>query len=283
MSSAVELHMLKVGSCRHLECMAARGGALALVDFPALCALIRHPERGWILYDTGYSEHFFSATEPWPERLYRNILPANLPPTEALSCQLAQFGIAAEDISLVIISHYHGDHIAGLRDFPNARFVALGADTRRLQMLQGKRLRSTMKAQLHSLLPPDFFPRLVAADDSVSRRLPAWMAPFVHGFDLLGDGSLLAVPLPGHSDGQLGLFIPDADGRAVFLLADSCWSLPACIEGRLPSRLALFVSAERRRFEQTFFAVRELALREAAIALLPSHCTSAWKDYHDAA
>jgi len=284
MSTNVNLHMLRVGACRHLECMAARGGRLSPVEFPALCGLIRHPSLGWILYDTGYAEHFFGATETWPERLYRNVLPVKLPPTEILTTQLARFGITPTDISIVIISHYHGDHIAGLRDFPNARFIALSADTRKLKSLHARRLQATLKAHLHGLLPPDFYMRLGDADACPSKTLPEWMAPFRNGLDLIGDGSLLGVPLPGHSDGQLGLFMPDVNnGQAVFLVADACWSLPACMEGRLPSRLTLFVSAERQRFKETFFGLQELGLRESAIVLLPSHCSVAWENYHHAA
>lgn len=283
MSTSVNLHMLRVGACRHLECMAARGGRFLPVDFPALCGLIRHPSFGWILYDTGYAEHFFDATQTWPERLYRNILPVDLPPSEILTTQLARFGITPADIAIVIISHYHGDHIAGLRDFPNARFIALGADTRKLKALHGRRLQAILKAHLHGLLPSNFFMRLEDADARPRKALPAWMAPFCEGLDLIGDGSLLGVPLPGHSDGQLGLFMPDVDGQAVFLVADACWSLPACMEGRLPSRLTLFVSAERQRFRETFFGLQELGLRESSIVLLPSHCTVAWESYHRAA
>jgi glyoxylase-like metal-dependent hydrolase (beta-lactamase superfamily II) len=275
--------MLRVGSCRHLECVAARGGKLSLVDFPALCGLIRHPAIGWILYDTGYADHFFTETEPWPERLYRNILPVDLPSAQILTRQLARFGITPADIKMVIISHYHGDHIAGLRDFPNARFIALQADTNKLKTLHGRRLKATLKAHLHGLLPADFFARLEDADACQARDLPEWMHPFRYGLDLLGDGSLLGVPLPGHSNGQLGLFMPDVDGRPVFLVADACWSLPACKEGRLPSRLTVFVSADRQRFKETFWGLRELVVREAAIAVLPSHCPAAWKAYQHVA
>ncbi|MDA3876997.1 MAG: MBL fold metallo-hydrolase [Halothiobacillus sp.] len=279
MSTAVRLRMLRVGACRHLDCMAARGGRLGLVDFPALCGLIHHPNHGWILYDTGYAEHFFDATQTWPERLYRMALPAQLPPNEALVNQLMTLGITPADISMVIVSHYHGDHIAGLKDFPNARFIALRADTDRLKSLNGHRLKATMDGLLLSLLPANFFSRLHDAETCRSLALPDWMAPFSTAYDLLGDGSILGVPLPGHSDGQLGLLIPDANGRPAFLVADACWSLPACKEGRLPSRFALFVNADRQRFQETFLGVRALALREPEVSILPSHCTVAWEEY----
>ncbi|HNE17498.1 MAG TPA: SDR family oxidoreductase, partial [Rhodocyclaceae bacterium] len=104
-------------------------------------------------------------------------------------------------------------------------------------------------------------------------------ASFVTGHDLLGDGSLIGVPLPGHSHGQLGLFIPDAGGRPAFLVADACWSLPALRDGRLPAFPALLVNAERRRYVDTFRGLTGIARRETAVALLPSHCTVAWREF----
>lgn len=281
MMSAVTLHLLRVGACRHLECVAARGGRWAAVDFPALCGLIHHPEHGWILYDTGYAEHFLTATESWPERLYRRTLPVTLPAAEHLQTQLASLGLTTADIGTVIVSHYHGDHIAGLRDFPQARFIALRADTEHFTALVGKRWRATLGGHLPALLPLDYLSRVVFADDRPLCDLPAWLSPFTRGFDLLGDGSLIGVPLPGHSQGQLGLFMPDAAGRPAFLVADACWSLPALREGRLPSRLALFINAERKRFVETFHGLASVARREPAVAVLPSHCTTAWEAFRD--
>ena len=277
--SAVELHLLRVGACRHLECMAARGGRWTPVEFPALCGLIRHPQRGWMLYDTGYAGHFFSATDTWPERLYRATLPVELPQGEILETQLAGFGLTPADIGTVIVSHYHGDHIAGLRDFPNARFIALRADTERFAALAGKHWRATLGGHLPGLLPDGYFDRVDAADAAPKRDLPDWLQPFVTGHDLLGDGSLIGVPLPGHSHGQLGLFIPDAGGRPAFLVADACWSLPALRDGRLPAFPALLVNAERRRYVDTFRGLTGIARRETAVALLPSHCTVAWQEF----
>ncbi|MBK9615143.1 MAG: MBL fold metallo-hydrolase [Uliginosibacterium sp.] len=280
--SPVSLHLLRVGACRHLECMAARGGSWSPVEFPALCGLIRHSEHGWLLYDTGYADHFFAATDSWPERLYRSALPVTLAQEGALKTQLACLGIGQNDIGTVIVSHYHGDHIAGLKDFPNARFIALRADTQHVTALAGRRWRATLGGYLPTLLPGDFLKRVTAADDCPTRDLPTWLAPFEKGFDLFGDGSLLGVPLPGHSHGQLGLFIADADGRPAFLIADACWSLPALREGRMPSPLALLVNAERGRFVETFTGLRGIAQRECAVALLPSHCSIAWQEFHDA-
>lgn len=280
MSRTVNLHVLRAGWCRHLECMADRGARLASAQFPALCGLIRHPDAGWILYDTGYSEHFFNATQAFPERLYRTAVPVQLPAQEQLPAQLRTLGISPDDIHTVIVSHFHSDHIAGLKDFPKAAFIALDADHKHIQSLRGHRWRATLGGHLPGLLPFDFAARLRLADACPPVQLPAWMAQFGQGLDLLGDGSLIGVPLPGHSEGQLGLFIPDAQGRPVFLVADACWSAPACRAARLPASPALwFASHHAGQYRQTYEHLGALLRREPAVAVLPSHCTHAWEAF----
>ena len=282
MTHTLSVKFLRVGQCRHLECMAARGGRLAMVDFPSFCGLIHHPDHGWILYDTGYAEHFFHATEQWPEKLYRSTLPVHLLPEENLLAQLQRHGVTADDIRLVVISHYHGDHVAGLKDFPNARFIALRADTEHLQAVQHRRWQATRQGLLPALLPADFFTRLTHADDLPRSSLPGWMSPFTEGFDLLGDKTLIAVPLPGHSHGQLGLLIPDADGRPVLLAGDACWSLPACREGRLPAIPTLLITANPKLYKKTFSSLKQLANRENSLSILPSHCIDSWEKFQHA-
>lgn len=281
--TSVDLHYLRVGQCQHLECVAARGGRMKLIDFPSFCGLIRHPDAGWILFDTGYADQFFQATQQLPEKLYRLALPVKLNDEEKLLSQLQSLGINAEDINWIIISHYHGDHIAGLRDFPNAKFIASKKDTDDLQSLMQKKWRATLQGKLPGLLPDNYFQRLLLVEDLPERKLPEWMQPFEQAFDLLGDTSLLIVPLPGHSHGQIGLLMPDVKGQPVFLTADACWSMPACREGRLPSPLAALATANQKIYQKTFFNLQQLANREKSLVCLPSHCVPSWKEFNEQA
>jgi glyoxylase-like metal-dependent hydrolase (beta-lactamase superfamily II) len=51
---------------------------------------------------------------------------------------------------------------------------------------------------------------------------PAY-AGFQASYDLFGDGSILLIPLPGHTAGQAGMFIQRANGAHIFLIAEAAW------------------------------------------------------------
>lgn len=273
----VDVLPLEVGRCRHPEWVTLRGGRFAAIDFPSVAVLLRHPERGAILFDTGYADAFEHATAPFPERLYRWITPVTLAPGERLTAQLARHGVAPEDVSLVLISHLHADHVAGLRDLPRARFVAMRAEVQ--PALRWSRLRALTHAFLPALLPPDFLARLDYCEDARRVDLGAPWTPFGSGYDLLGDGSLLGVHLPGHSGGQMGLVCRDAQDRCLLLAADACWSARAWREQRLPSPFARWLMHDMRAYRATLAGLQQVARAQPELVILPSHCTQSVRAY----
>jgi glyoxylase-like metal-dependent hydrolase (beta-lactamase superfamily II) len=252
-----------------------RGGQLRPATFPSLCALIHHPSEGPILYDTGYGERFAEATSAFPERLYRWITPVTLPDEEALTRQLAKRGVMPQDVRHVVISHFHADHVAGAKSFPNAKYTAMRGDYLALRGLT--RVGALMHGFLPSLLPEDFESRLRFAEDAKVVALPSALAPFDTGFDLLGDGSLVAVPLPGHSRRQQGLWVAGDDGRDYFFVADACWSMRAVRENRPPMWIAGIAMDERATYAETFDGLRAVHSRDPDLALVPSHCEETWR------
>jgi glyoxylase-like metal-dependent hydrolase (beta-lactamase superfamily II) len=276
----LQFHLLKVGHCSHPECIAQRGGRWASMMFPALCGLLRHPQRGWILFDTGYSHHFLEATTPFPERLYRWTTPIALPAEEVLTTQLRRMGIAAEDIAHVVISHLHGDHIAGLRDFPAAALITMRPELEAMD--QRSRFGNLRHGTLPALLPDDFRQRLVYADDGAQVALPPELRPFEQGFDLFGDGSVLAVHLPGHSRGQLGIVFRQENDRTTFMSADACWSSAALRENRGPTWIARSILDRNDQYQSTFRRLQQVQAGGGAPWMIPSHCAQTWKAYDDA-
>ena len=203
------------------EALLLKSGRFRQLRLRVRYGLVLHPS-GPVLIDTGYTAH--SVTAPGRSaglRLYRHLLRPRLIAEGQPEPFLARHGLRPADIARVIVTHYHVDHISGLRLFPNARFTASRAAFRRLQT------RSTW-ANLHratfpELLPPDFADRLDAIEDA-----PA--AP--QGRDLFGDGSVIALDLPGHADGHTGLLFPG--GRPLVYGTDAQWLLAALEPGRRP-------------------------------------------------
>ncbi|WP_193213875.1 MBL fold metallo-hydrolase [Luteolibacter marinus] len=270
----VKFDLLKVGHCQHPECIALRGGGRRAIDFPALVGLIEHPRHGLILYDTGYSRHFNEATRRFPECLYRIITPVSLPPEEELLAQLEARGIRADDIGIVIISHFHADHIAGLRDFPRSRFIA----TRKERSLREKagRLGRLQRAYLRDLLPADFDSRVCHAEDQPAVPLPTGWRPFESGRDLLGDASLLGLDLPGHTASQLGLAFHAGHLGEVFLVGDACWKIEGLDQDRRPSRIAYRLFDDSTDYDDTFGRLVQLQAAATAPRIIPSHCAQTW-------
>jgi glyoxylase-like metal-dependent hydrolase (beta-lactamase superfamily II) len=273
-STPVKFDLLKVGSCQHPECVALRGGGRRAIDFPALVGLIEHPRRGLLLYDTGYSKHFQSATRRFPECLYRVITPVTLPPEQELLGQLESRGIAPKDIETIFISHFHADHVAGLRDFPAARFVATGVEYRICRKLG--RLGRLRRAHLSGLLPRDFETRLRFAEEAPVLSMPAQWEPFREGRDLLGDESLLGIDLPGHTASQLGLALRTVEDGAVFLVGDACWKIEGLKKNCPPSRLAYALFHNGRDYDDTFRRLHALHSSAWSPDIIPSHCSTTW-------
>lgn len=275
----LDFRLLKVGHCTHPECVAMRGGRWASMMFPALCGLLQHPTRGWILFDTGYSNHFIEATRQFPERMYRWITPLSLPPEETLLAQLQASGIAAGDIRHVVISHMHGDHIAGLRDFPNASFITMRAEHETMQ--RKSRIGGLLHAFLPALMPDDFAQRVMYVEDTAGHALPAECRPFERGYDIFGDGSMLAIPLPGHSRGQLGIVFRQRDDRQVFMVGDACWSNLSLQQDRPPTWLARRIFDSAGDYARTFHQLQQIAAHAHSPQLIPSHCVQTWNSYRD--
>ncbi|KND56858.1 Metal-dependent hydrolase [Candidatus Burkholderia verschuerenii] len=275
MTTTLGFHLLRIGHCSHPECVTQRGGCLRSVPFPALAGLLLHPRLGPMLFDTGYSDAFFAATQPFPERLYRLVTPVSLTSTEALPAQLARHALAPHDIRHVFLSHLHADHIAGIGELPNARFFAMREEV--AAMRRASRIGGLRRGYLRTLLPASFDTRLTCADDCERVVLPRAMHPFTHGFDLLGDASVIGVPLLGHTPGQLGILFRTAGARSIFLVADACWSLEAVRDDKPPSWIASRLFSDKRAFLATFAGLRHLLSSNDALSIVPSHCELTWR------
>ena len=261
--------ILRVGACRHPEAMTLRGGHWCEVSFPALVGLIKHRTFGHILFDTGYDDRFFAVTETFPERLYRMATPVQFDANDSLPAQLGRLGLTLDDIGGVFVSHFHGDHIAGLSAFPKARIFCDAEGLKRVR--SGGRFGRVRKGLLSALVPDDIDSRAVHFEAIPRVALGDAMAPFTHGADVLGDGSLIAVELPGHCPGHWGLLVLRANERPAFFIGDAAWSIAAVTDNRPPPAITTALLGETASYRQTLSALNAVS-QTGAVELIPSHC-----------
>jgi glyoxylase-like metal-dependent hydrolase (beta-lactamase superfamily II) len=270
-SRAVKISIFAAGFCTCPEHLAIQGGRRTAIRFPAMFALFEHPDFGPMLFDTGYSYRFFSETRRFPNRLYRLLTPVTLAEEQLAVNQLARRGLRPADITRVFISHFHADHIAALADFPRARYTYLPQAYDAVRHKRG--WAAVSHGHLPGLIPADFAQRGEPVPGALLKPLPPEYAPFWHGYDLLGDESLLAVALPGHARGQMGIFARGETGDILFFVADAAWLRASYLQSRLPGALALnLLFDDPPAYRETLAGVHQFHSRRPEVKIIPSHC-----------
>jgi glyoxylase-like metal-dependent hydrolase (beta-lactamase superfamily II) len=208
-------------------------------------------------------------TRRLPFWLYRRATPLRLRPELAVVVQLARWGLAPRDIRRVIISHFHADHIAGLRDFPAAELIALRAAYEDVAPRRG--VHALRRAFIPALLPNDFAARATLLPDPSGPSIPA-LGP-TH--DLFGDRSALLMALPGHARGQIGLLARTTRGQ-LLLAADGCWLTRSIRERRPPHPFTHFFVDDARAVRTTIDRLHDFAVLCSDVLIVPSHCPEAF-------
>lgn len=113
-------------------------------------------------------------------RLYRSVTPVYFEGKDALVNQLANNGIKPTDINGIILSHFHGDHIAGLRDFPGLPIICSGDDWTKTRGLSG--FSALKNAFVRGLIPEDFEQRTFFYESFEQVSLPAELQILCNGY-----------------------------------------------------------------------------------------------------
>nr|WP_316656347.1 MBL fold metallo-hydrolase [uncultured Gellertiella sp.] len=243
------------------ERLVLAGGSRRRIPIAVRYGVWDHPEPGLTLIDTGYGPE---VTQPPGGRLilrlYSFLLGPTLRPADAPSSVLARSGRLPSDVKTVILTHFHADHVARLKEFPEARIIGCGKGYARLRSL-------SRAGQLHQgffreLMPEDFEDRFRGFE-----TFPFSDYPLPGGCRALTeDGSLLAVPLPGHAIGHHGLFWPKLPVPLLYA-ADVQWLWQAIAEDRPPGYPARLVYADPETAKQSSDVVRSFARSGGAVVL----------------
>src|SRR5258706_1954855 len=253
-----------------LEHVAIQGGGWRSIHFPAMFALLQHPRFGSMLFDTGYSYRFFEETKAFPNRFYRLMTPVTLREEDLVINQLAAFHIRPQDITRVFISHFHADHIGSLHDLTNSHYIYMPHAYERLRSLRGAQ--ALKHAFMPGLIPNDFDERSSPVDMNKPINLPEEYKPFIKGYELLGDESVIAVELPGHALGQMWIFARDDNDKLFFFVADAAWLKQAIVENRPPHKIADRIFSDPKAYRETLGNLHTYYVTHLNVEVIPSHC-----------
>ena len=264
----VKLYLGYAGFCKAKESHTIKGGANKEIKFQALFGLIQHPQQGWILYDTGYTTRFYECTKDYPNKIYANLTKVFITKEDEIKAQLKHFNLEPSAIKHIIITHFHADHVGGLKDFDEATFYCSKAAYKQLKEISS--FWGFSKAILKDLIPENFEERLKIIEEfstSVNDEI------FGKKHDLFGDDSLNIYDLPGHAAGQIGVELKTAKQK-YFLIADACWNKKSYIDLLLPPSIVRLFFDSWQNFKDSLLKVNKFYKKFPEVIIVPTHCSA---------
>jgi N-acyl homoserine lactone hydrolase len=157
------------------------------------CYLVVH-SKGMLIFDTGLNDRL--AGRP----LYENVLDGYAQiKFNTLRGQLADIGVTPADINYLVLSHYHWDHIGNAGDFAGSMWLVYKGD--RDQMFSGA-------ARAYP-----WFSQYSALESSKTTLLSG-------DHDVFGDGTVVVLATPGHTEGHCSLLVRLKNTGPVVLSGD---------------------------------------------------------------
>ena len=189
--------------------------------------------------------------------LYGRLARFTIGPEETLTAGLAGIGHTPKDVTTVVFSHLHQDHIGGLREVDQADLLASQTE---LDSVDKPRAELDGYLRRHIELPglrwrPVQFEK---SDDPT-------FAPFSESHDVFGDGSLVLLPLPGHTPGSMAMLVRRPERPPLLLAGDVTYRLPLMESGRVPG------VGNRRVLRESAAKVVAMRRHEPHLVILPAH------------
>lgn len=234
------------------------------VKAPITAYAIEHRD-GLVLFDTGVDPALVSNPDYISSAIGRFILNRvfrfHIGPEDALDKQLQAINLAATDVSKVVVSHLHFDHIGGIAHVPQAELLVSSDEWRRLDAPSPERdwiLREHIELPGAKWHPVEFAP----TDDPL-------LTPFGGCYDVMGDGTMMLLPTPGHSPGSMSMLVRSSGLPPLLFVGDLTYELEPLHHDRVPG------IGDPDQLKASFAIVRALEDALPDLVVVPSHDPSA--------
>jgi glyoxylase-like metal-dependent hydrolase (beta-lactamase superfamily II) len=218
-----------------------------------VAALVRHPQASFLI-DAGFGanvdQHW--QTIPWLMRQLSSYDKG----TPAVA-QLRQHSVTPDQIKFAFITHSHWDHISGLEDFPGLE-VRMPASE--LQFIRDRKMPGLIDQMIGKLNVRTF-------DFSGGPY-----ENFDRSLDLFGDGSVVLVPLPGHTDGSTGVFVNLRSGKRFLFTGDLTWAIEGFeLPAERPWLARKLVDVDETEVRRSIVKVHLLMRKYPDLVVVPAH------------
>lgn len=270
----IRIHVLHTGRVRvspHLPfggegCSIVKASGLlapesARLWLPVSVYLIEHP-KGLLLLDCGWSR------EISPEGVYdvaaqkRHLSPllyrvnqGEVGAGQTAREQLAALGVSPGDIDCVLVSHMDCDHVSALRELAGARRILVAREELRMVQRRSPIVRTRFQRSWWSGVPCEPFEFADTGAGPVGKSL-----------DLLGDGSVELVSIPGHSEGLFATVVRGQGGRFVNLVSDGGYGRRSWRDMVLPG-----IALDREKQRASLAWIRETDADPNCVATIANH------------
>ncbi len=227
---------------------------------PLLAFVIEHRD-GLVLFDAGMDPA--TATDPnyisspIGRFLLKRLFRFHITPEDALGNQLREQGFEPTDVQKVVVSHLHWDHIGGISDVPQAELLVSRDEWQQLSLEHPERewiLKEHIEVPGAKWHPIDFAP----TNDPL-------LAPFGGAFDVMGDGSMILLPTPGHTPGSMSMLVRSAGQPPLLLVGDLTYQVDLLMKDQVPG------IGDAGLLRSCYAKVRALKAQLPDLVILPSH------------
>lgn len=170
--------------------------------------VVEHP-KGRVLIDAGVGRDALQHLETTPLLLR---LLATLTVKQPTVDALAARGMEPSDLRAIVLTHSHWDHVSGLADL---RDVPVWITPEELAHARSDDEGGKLYRQLEA---ESSFQLIELAFGHGA------YGPFPSSYDFFGDGSLVLVPMPGHTPGSVGVFVNLPSGKRLLIIGDTSWT-----------------------------------------------------------
>ena len=78
--------------------------------------------------------------------------------------------------------------------------------------------------------------------------------------------------LPGHAQGQMGIFVRNDEGKVFFFVADAAWLKRSIVENRPPHKIANMIFSDPAAYRETLGKLQTYYSTHPDTVVVPSHC-----------